>query len=110
MIEVKAISVDDPSQRRTLNEIKMLDDLHVSVEKRVSDVVKRLLIERSIVRVALPAEDLRDVGLSSLDMVHLVLSIEAEFDVTISEGKITPANFRCISAISHLLASMLHGA
>jgi acyl carrier protein len=72
----------------------------------VAQLVRRILEERSINAVIAPDSDLRDVGLSSLDMVALVLSVEAEFNVTIPETQITPANFRSISSINALVMSL----
>lgn len=77
---------------------------------RVADVVARLLAERSITRSIEPEEDLRQAGLTSLDMVNLVLSIEGEFDFTIPESDIVPANFRSVAAISRLVAAILSRA
>jgi acyl carrier protein len=74
--------------------------------KDVSVVVRRVLEERSIHATVLPESDLRDVGLTSLDMVALVLSVEAEFDLTIPEAQITPSNFRSISSINALVESL----
>jgi acyl carrier protein len=72
----------------------------------VADVVRRILEERSIHAEVAPESDLRDVGLTSLDMVALVLSVEAAFDLTIPEAQITPANFRSISSINALVGSL----
>jgi len=72
----------------------------------VAQLVRRILEERSINAAVLPESDLRDVGLTSLDMVALVLSVEAEFNLTIPEIQITPANFRSISAINALVISL----
>ena len=69
-------------------------------------VVQRLLAERSINRVVGADDDLRVVGLSSLDMVSLVLSVEEEFGLMVPEAGITPANFRSITAISRLVESL----
>ncbi len=74
------------------------------------DVVQRLLAERSISRQVSSDDDLREVGLTSLDMVNLMLSVEAEFDLEIPEVDITPANFRSISAISKLVTTLLNHA
>ena len=52
-------------------------------------------------------DDLREVGLTSLDMASLVLSVEAEFDLMIPERHITPANFRTVSAITALVVALL---
>lgn len=72
----------------------------------VSDVVRRMLAARSINGTVAADADLRDIGLTSLDMVDLVLTVESEFDVQIPEAHITPANFRSISTIDALLASL----
>jgi acyl carrier protein len=72
----------------------------------VTEVVRRMLSERSITGDLTEDADLRDVGLTSLDMVDLVLSVECAFDVRIPEAQITPANFRSIAAIDALLDTL----
>jgi acyl carrier protein len=85
----------------------MLDRPNIGPQDKVSAVVHRMLSDRSITRQVGLDDDLRQAGLSSLDMVNLVLTIEAEFDVRIPETYITPANFRSISLISNLVANLL---
>jgi acyl carrier protein len=85
----------------------MLNGRSDSPGDRVAEVVHRLLAERSINRPVNSNDDLRDVGLTSLDMVNLMLSVEAEFDLEIPEIHITPANFRSISTISRLVTELL---
>ncbi len=70
-------------------------------------MVNRMLTERSIRFPAFPDDDLRSVGLSSLDMVNLVLAVEAEFDVSIPDADITPARFRSIATIAALVTTLL---
>jgi acyl carrier protein len=72
----------------------------------VTEVVRRMLVERSIVGTVTADADLREIGLTSLDMVDLVLSVECEFDLQIPEAQITPANFRSISAIDALVNTL----
>ena len=72
----------------------------------VSEVVRRMLVERSIAGTVTPDADLREIGLTSLDMVDLVLSVECEFDLQIPEAQITPANFRSIAAIDALVNAL----
>jgi acyl carrier protein len=88
----------------------MLNRRSDSPGDRVVEVVHRLLAERSISRPVGSDDDLREVGLTSLDMVNLMLSVEAEFDVEIPEIHITPANFRSISTISRLVTELLNHA
>ena len=85
----------------------MLDHRLNSPTDRVSALVNRLLAERSLRFPALPEDDLRSLGLSSLDMVNLVLSVESEFDVSIPDADITPARFRSITTIASLVAALL---
>jgi acyl carrier protein len=95
MSNIESVSTDSP----------VSTDVSVSMDA-VAQLVRRVLTERSIDVVVSAESDLRDAGLTSLDMVALVLSVEAEFDLTIPEAQITPANFRSISAINALVASL----
>ena len=83
----------------------MLDG--ISLEVRITGLIRNVLVERFMERVVASDDDLRDIGLTSLDMVSLVLLVEAEFDVRIPESKITPANFRSIRAMSALITELL---
>jgi acyl carrier protein len=78
-----------------------------SPTNRIAALVNRMLSERSLRFPALPDDDLREAGLSSLDMVNLVLAVEAEFDVSIPDADITPARFRSIATIAALIATLL---
>jgi acyl carrier protein len=80
--------------------------LSVASAGGVTEVVRRMLLERSIERAVTADADLREIGLTSLDMVDLVLSVECEFDLQIPEAQITPANFRSISAIDALVNAL----
>ena len=84
----------------------MSDPSAQSVAERIMGVVQRLLAERSIDRAVGADDDLRLAGLSSLDMVSLVLSVEEEFGLMVPEASIMPANFRSIAAISRLVESL----
>jgi acyl carrier protein len=72
----------------------------------VTDVVRRILDARAIAQPVLPHEDLREAGLTSLDMVSLVLSVESEFAIKVPEREITPTNFRSIATIETLVARL----
>src|SRR3974390_851143 len=69
-------------------------------------VVRRMLIERSLDAAVTADADLREIGLTSLAMVDLVLSVESELDLQIPEAQITPANFRSIAAIDALVSAL----
>ncbi len=80
--------------------------LQASPEERITAAVQRLLAERAITRPFTAQEDLREVGLTSLDMVNLVLAVESELAVTVPEAEITPANFRSVATIAALVAGL----
>jgi acyl carrier protein len=79
---------------------------HSAAAERVTAVVQKLLTQRLINRIVDRADDLRDAGLTSMDMVNLVLAVESEFDLMVPESSITPANFRSVDAISHLVGTL----
>jgi acyl carrier protein len=73
---------------------------------RVVGIVHEILERRDISRRIQADDDLREAGLNSLDMVNLMLAVEAEFDLKIPDADMTLRNFRCISAIETLVASL----
>ena len=54
-----------------------------------------------------PEAALSELGVSSLKMVSLMLSVEAEFDLSIPQNEITPENFRSIDSIHALVTRLL---
>lgn len=73
----------------------------------VVDIVRDILARRSIDRAVQDEEDLREVGLNSLDLVNLMLAVESELDLKIPESEMTLRNFRSIAAIRGLVAALL---
>jgi acyl carrier protein len=94
-------------QRAKSDSTEMLDHRMNSPTDRITALVNRMLTERSLRFPAFPDDDLRSAGLSSLDMVNLVLSVESEFDVSIPDADITPARFRSIATIAALVTALL---
>ena len=80
--------------------------IETSSNVAVADVVRRVLDARAIAQPVKAHDDLREAGLTSLDMVSLVLSVESEFDIKVPEREITPANFRSIATIETLVARL----
>jgi acyl carrier protein len=79
----------------------------LAANDRVVGLVQDILQRRGIGRPILADEDLREAGLNSLDMVNLMLAVEAEFDLKIPDADMTLRNFRSISAIDALVATLL---
>jgi acyl carrier protein len=88
----------------------VLDRLNPSATDRVVVLVRQLLAKRGVARAPGRDDDLTESGLSSLDMVNLMLAVETEFDVKIPDRDMTPANFRSVGRIEALLAGLPQNA
>ena len=77
------------------------------VQGRLLALVKSILKQNAIAADLEPATLLVDVGLTSMDMVSLMLTIEAEFDFTIPQSDITPENFQSVASLNRLVAGQL---
>jgi acyl carrier protein len=76
---------------------------------RVVEIVREIVARRAVnppIRPILLDDDLREVGLTSLDMVNLMLAVEAAFELEIPDTEMTLRNFQSISAIDALVTSL----
>jgi acyl carrier protein len=76
------------------------------ITARITGLVRAILEKRSITRSVGRDEELGACGISSLDMVNLMLAVEAEFDVKIPDRDMTPANFRSVARIEALIEKL----
>jgi acyl carrier protein len=86
----------------------LLDLTNAPSTERVAQLVRQLLAKRSIDRSVGYDDVLSECGLSSLDMVNLMLAVETEFDIKIPDRDMTPSNFRSIAQIDNLVGALLH--
>ena len=77
------------------------------IRNRVMALVKAILEQNAITATVEPDTRLVDVGLTSMDMVNLMLGVEAEFDFTIPQAEITPENFQSIQTLERMIAAQL---
>ena len=73
---------------------------------KVAGLVCEILAKHSVAGPLAPDAELAKLGLTSIDMVELMLAVEADFDVTIPPPDITSENFRSIRAIDHLIGKL----
>jgi acyl carrier protein len=85
----------------------LLDLTNAHSTERVAQLVRQLLAKRSIDRSVGYDDVLSECGLSSLDMVNLMLAVETEFDIKIPDRDMTPSNFRSIAQIDKLVGTLL---
>ena len=77
------------------------------VQGRILALVETILKQNSIAVQVDPQSRLVDVGLTSMDMVNLMLGVEAEFDFTIPQAEITPENFQSIRTLELMVVRQL---
>lgn len=72
-------------------------------EALISEIVAGLLPEASPKVDVAREESLIGAGLSSIDMVNLLLQIESRFNVTVPSRAVTPTNFYSIASIAKII-------
>ena len=80
---------------------------NADVRDRILALVRAILEANSIAADVHPQSRLVDVGLTSMDMVNLMLGVEAEFDLTIPQSEITPENFQSVEALERMIVNQL---
>jgi acyl carrier protein len=75
------------------------------LQNRILGIVRSILERNSIKAEVSPESLLVDVGLTSMDMVNLMLSVEAEFDFTIPQAEIRPENFQSVKTLHQMIVS-----
>ena len=77
------------------------------VRNRIIKLVKGILEQNALAADVAPSMKLVDAGLTSMDMVNLMLGVEAEFDFTIPQTEITPENFQSVETLERMVATQL---
>ena len=80
------------------------------LRNRITNLVKGILAQNSLSADVTPSTKLVDAGLTSMDMVNLMLGVEAEFDFTIPQTEITPENFQSVETLERMVATQLQPA
>jgi acyl carrier protein len=77
------------------------------VRNRIVALVKAILDQNAIAADIRAEARLVDIGLTSMDMVNLMLGVEAEFDFTIPQAEITPENFQSVETLERMVLGQL---
>lgn len=77
------------------------------LRNRIIKLVKGILAQNSLSADITPQAKLVDAGLTSMDMVNLMLGVEAEFDFTIPQAEITPENFQSVETLERMVMTQL---
>jgi acyl carrier protein len=79
----------------------------IEIRDRVTALVKAIEDQNSVSTEFSAEARLVDAGLTSMDMVSLMLSVEAKFDFTIPQDQITPDNFQSVATLERMIAGQL---
>jgi acyl carrier protein len=96
-------SNDETSATGERSEMQAVSD----VQGRLLALVKSILKQNTIAADVEPATLLVGAGLTSMDMVNLMLAVEAEFDFTIPQPDITPENFQSVETLIRLVVNQI---
>lgn len=80
-----------------------MQNFAASIHDRVLSVVRSILEQNAITADVHPESRLVDIGLGSMDMVALMLKVEAEFDLTLPQPEITPENFQSVKTLEVMM-------
>ncbi len=72
--------------------------------RRITAIAVKMLLKRGVTTIPGSTDNLRDAGLTSLDMVNIMLAVEAEFDIEIPQSAMTPDNFDTVAAMEALVS------
>lgn len=79
----------------------------VSPRDRLRALVAGILAAKSQAGPFSDDDTLAEIGIASVDMVTLLLSVESEFDLEVPQQDITPDMFRSIATIDALVRRLL---
>jgi acyl carrier protein len=78
-----------------------------TTRERVIALVRQVLGPPAATRPLPIDARLSELGVSSIKMVNLMLSLEVEFDLTIAQTEISPENFASIESVEALMSRLL---
>jgi len=87
-----------------------MQNTSTDVQGRILALVKTILEQNAMTADVGLETRLVDVGLTSMDMVNLMLGVEAEFDFTIPQSEITPENFQSVKTLERMIVNQLQSA
>lgn len=79
----------------------------VSVRNRLLSIISSILAQNELTADFGPESHLVDIGLNSIDMVAVMLRVEAEFDFTIPQPEINPENFQSVRTLELMILNQL---
>lgn len=82
-----------------------MDNPRRGTRERLIGLVEQLLAT-PIEGAATYDRPLSEIGITSMEMVSLLLAVEVEFNIVIPQSDITPANFESLAAVEALVSRL----
>ena len=76
------------------------------VRGRILSVIRNILNQNDVIAEIRAETQLVDIGLHSMDMVALMLGVEAEFNITLPQPEITPENFESVRTLESMIRKL----
>ncbi|HLK71141.1 MAG TPA: phosphopantetheine-binding protein [Steroidobacteraceae bacterium] len=80
----------------------------LTLRERLIALIRQILGPPAAARPLPIDARLADLGMSSLKMVNLMLTLEVQFDLAIPQSEITPENFASIASVEALIVRLQH--
>lgn len=79
-----------------------------AVENKIITLVESILAQNGLAGGIERDTTFAEAGLTSMEMVNLMLAVEAEFDMTLPQSDITPENFTSAATVAQLVLRRQH--
>jgi acyl carrier protein len=77
-----------------------------NLTNRIVEMAREAMNERAPSTPLGLDDDLREMGLTSMGMVRLMMAVEAAFNISVPDEDLHPDNFRSLRAIEALIARL----
>ncbi|MFN0264044.1 phosphopantetheine-binding protein [Tepidamorphus sp. 3E244] len=77
------------------------------VRADVTGMVEAILAANGNTTDVVPDATLAEIGMTSIDMVNLMMDVEARYDMMIPAEYLTPEHFRSVSTIQEMIVELL---
>jgi acyl carrier protein len=78
------------------------------LESKIIALVESILAQNGLAGGIQRDTTFADAGLTSMEMVNLMLAVESEFDMTLPQSDITPENFTSVATVAQLVLRRQH--
>lgn len=78
----------------------------MNVRGEIETLVKSILTANGCPAEIAPERGLAEIGLTSMDMMNLMLGVEAKFDMMIPAEYLTPENFHSVASMEKMMTAL----